>query len=429
MKPRLFRSLQPVVVLGVVVFAPSPAGADPLDETGLGAAATGMAGARTAAAVGAEAAHVNPAGIALAMRPEVLIGWQYALAHLSLDEHPADVLDAHGTSIGLAIPFAVADVRLGAGLALYIPDQFVARLQLTPITEPHFVRFDSQSQRTVVEPVVAIAFGELSIGVGASLLAGARSRQLTFDVGVVGGDTQGNAHLDVATPVVVAPLAGIRWRPSRAVELGASFRGPLSLDLAIDIRANVHVPNVITGDTIISLRSVSFYTPMRAAIGAAVHPREDLTLTADLAWERWSALGSGVPDLRILLALDTAPPLVSSTHPPANFHDTWTPRLGAEWQSGSLRVRAGAGYLPSPVPTQTGLTSFADGTRILATLGAGIRLSPGGVFTQPIDFDLGIGWQHVAHELVHKDVTLQPGGAFSSGGDILQASASTTVRF
>jgi len=31
--------------------------------------------------------------------------------------------------------------------------------------------------------------------------------------------------------------------------------------------------------------------------------------------------------------------------------------------------------------------------------------------------------------LVEKDQVLQPGGAFSSGGDIVQASVSATVRF
>jgi long-subunit fatty acid transport protein len=168
---------------------------------------------------------------------------------------------------------------------------------------------------------------------------------------------------------------------------------------------------------------------MRATIGAAVHPRDDLVITADLTWERWSSLGSGAPDLSVLIALDITPPLVSSMQPPANFHDIVTPRAGAEWRTGKLRLRAGAGYLPSPVPAQTGITSFADGARVLATAGAGIRIEPGAVLAQPIDLDLGIAWQHVAHELVHKDPMLQPGGAFSSGGDILQASASATVRF
>ncbi len=415
--------------LAAVVLLARVAAADPLDETAHGAAATGMANARTAVATGAEAAHDDPAGVALAPGPELVLGYQYTLHHLELDGHDAGVLDAHGTSIALAIPHDLGDVRVAAGVALYLPDQFLARIQTTPISEPHFTRFETQSQRIVVEPVAAIAFGDFALGAGASVLADARGKQVQFDVGVIGGDKQGAARLDVSLPVRVAPLASARWKPSRYFELAAMFRGELSLDIALDIRANVQVPGVVTGDAIVSLRSVSYFTPMRATIGAAVHPAEDLTLTADATWERWSALGSGVPDLRVLLALDIMPPVVSSMQPPAKFTDIITPRLGAEWVTAPLRFRAGAAYLPSPVPAQTGITSFADGARTLVTLGAGYRLPPGAVLTEPIDFDLALGWQHVEHQLVRKDPALQPGGAFSSGGDILQASASTTVRF
>ncbi|MEO8705297.1 MAG: outer membrane protein transport protein [Kofleriaceae bacterium] len=411
------------------VLAAGPAAADPLDELGFGAAATGMAGARTALAVGAESIHRDPSGVALAERPELLVGWQYTRDRLQLDGHDANLLDAHGTSIGLAVPFAIHKLRVGAGIAVYLPDQFLARVQLTPISEPHFVRFESATHRAVVEPVIAVATGDWSFGAGVSLLADARSRELRFDVGVVGGSKQGEARLDIALPVRAAPLAGVRWRPSPLVDLSASFRGSLSLDLDLDIVANIDVPNVVTGDATVTLRSVSYFTPMRATVAAAVHPRADLTVTADLTFERWSALGSGVPDLRVLLALDIAPPLVDSMQPAADFHDTITPRLGAEWRTGSRTLRAGAGYLPSPVPDQTGITSFADGARVLATAGAGLRIEPNAILVYPIDLDVAIGWQHVAHALVRKDATLQPGGAFSSGGDLFQASASATVRF
>jgi hypothetical protein len=56
-------------------------------------------------------------------------------------------------------------------------------------------------------------------------------------------------------------------------------------------------------------------------------------------------------------------------------------------------------------------------------------VDPGAILTKPLDIDLAVGWQHVSHALVHKDMDLDPGGAYSSGGDIVQASVSTTVRF
>jgi long-subunit fatty acid transport protein len=405
------------------------ANADPLDEIGFGAAASAMANSRAAMAAGAEAAHNNPAGLARIERAELLIGWQYSHERLSINDHDAGVLDAHGTSLGLAVPFAIDDLRIATGLALYLPDQFLARLQLAPVSEPHFVRFEHAMHRIVVEPVAAVAFGNVAIGGGASLLADARSNDLTFDVGVVGGEKQGRASVDIALPVRAAPLVGVWWRPAPIIELAAMFRGELSLDLALDIKANVNVPSVVTGDVTVVLRSVSYYTPMRGALAAALHPSDDLAITGELAWERWSALGSGVASLGVLVALDLAPPLVSTIRPPANFSNIFTGRLGAEWTAGMVRLRAGAAYLPSPVPVQTGLTSFADGARTLATLGLGIQIPAGEILLQPIDIDVGFGWQHIRHDLVQKDMALVPGGAFSSGGDVFQGNVTSTVRF
>ena len=148
-----------------------------------------------------------------------------------------------------------------------------------------------------------------------------------------------------------------------------------------------------------------------------VHPAEHLALTGEVAIERWSQLGSGVPDL--LVALDPDEPGLATAAAPASFRNIVTSRLGVEWQTGSWRLRAGGAYLPSPVPAQTGVTRFADGARTLATLGTGLRIAPGRVLLQPIDIDLAFGWQHVQHQQ----------SAFTSGGEIIQGNVTTTVRF
>jgi hypothetical protein len=330
--------------------------------------------------------------------------------------------------MGLAIPIELGGVRVAGGVAVYLPDQFLARIQLTPISEPSFVRFATQQQRIVVEPVAAIDLGDLAIGAGASLLADARSRDLTFDVGGTASKHSGTASLDLALPLRAAPLVGVWWRALPDLELAATFRGELSLDLALDIRANVDVPGVVSGDAIVSLRSASYYTPMRGALAAAYRPSAETVYTAELGFERWHALGSGAPDLKIAIDLDVAPPLVASLQPPAHFHDIPTVRLGTERTYGRWALRGGLAWLPSPVPAQTGITSFADGDRYVLAAGVGRRVTSSWL-AEPIELDVGIVAQHVAHALVVKDVALQPGGAFSSGGDIVQGSASARVRF
>ena len=422
-------------VLPLLLIA-APAAADPLDDFGYGAVGAATAGARTATADGAEATHVNPASVALAEDPELLIGWGYGKMDLSIDGGDADVLDAHGTALGLAVPVdAGHGWRVGGGLAMYLPDQFLARVQLIPATEPHFVLLDNDPHRIVVEPVASIAYGDrFAIGGGASILADATSRSIVFDVGVVAGEKVGEAQLDIDLPIRKAPIVGVWARPHPRVRTAAVFRGELSLDLTLDILANVQVTGVVTGDALVSIRAQNYFTPARATGSVAVDVTDDLTLAADLTWSQGSKYQAGVADLAVLVALDVQPPLVSTDTPPALFTDTFSARLGGEYRREGARthwaVRGGWAYLPSPVPAQTGLTSFADGDRMLVTAGAGLVLADWRPYlTKPLELDLGLQWQHVAHRLTQKDVQQFPGEAFSSDGNIFHAGMSATVRF
>jgi len=412
------------------------AAADPLDDFGFGGTASGLAGTRTATAAGAEAAHYNAAGVALGDHPSVLAGWAYDHMRLQINDRDAEVLDAHGTSIGLAVPVALNDsLKAGIGLALYLPDQFLARLQLIPAAEPHFVLLDNDPHRAVIESVVALSYRDrFAVGAGVSIFADAQSKQIAFDVGIEAGEKVGEAAIDIALPVRMAPIVAAWMAAHPRFRLGAMFRGELALDITLDILADVQIAGVVTGDALVSIRAANYYTPAKASVGVAADVLPDLTVSADATWQRWSAFGSGVPDLRVLIALDITPPLVSTDTPPANFEDTVSLRAGAELRHRGERtdwaLRTGIGWLPSPVPPQTGITSFADGDRLVATAGAGLTLADWApILTRPVAFDVALGWQHVAHRLTTKEVESHPGAAFSSGGDILQASFSTTVKF
>ena len=82
------------------------------------------------------------------------------------------------------------------------------------------------------------------------------------------------------------------------------------------------------------------------------------------------------------------------------------------------------------MPPQIGITSYADGDRLALSAGAGLRIADGRpILTRPIDLDLGVQWQHVASQLTRKHVDRFPGQAFSSGGDLLHVTLTSTVRF
>jgi long-chain fatty acid transport protein len=257
------------------------AGADAFDTFGFGARAAAMAGAATAVARGAAAAHGNPAGIVLGDFAEVTLGWGYGRMALSLNGRPADTLDVHGLDLGVALPFRLFDVPWAFGVALYLPDQFVARLQLIPATEPHFVLLDNDQQRLVAEPAISVRpLPWLAIGVGLSLFTDVTGNGIQFDVGVSQNGPMGEGALDVNLPSRIAPYVGVMVMPTDSVRFGATYRSALDLALRLGVVANVDVADVVTGDAIIDIRAINFYTPRRLTFGAAVDVLPDLTVTS-----------------------------------------------------------------------------------------------------------------------------------------------------
>lgn len=423
-----------VVPLATLLVVTAPASAGPLDDFGMGGRTAAMAGAGVATVRGAEAAHHNPAGVAFAEHPSVLLGYGFGAMRLNISGRDAQVLNARGTTLGVALPLKVGQLTLTPGLALYLPDQFIARIQLIPPTEPHFIRLDNDPHRLVVEPVLGVRIGEhLSLGAGVSLLGDARGNGITFNVGVVSEEKVGEAALDASLPPRAAPLLGAMVDTPR-VKAGLVYRGELSLDLALDIIANVDVAGVVTGDALVTIRANNYFTPQRVVGGVAVDVLPDLTLTGELAWENWSAFPSGLADLKVLVALDITPPLVQTDLPPANFEDIVIGRVGAEYKVRRGKTewsgRAGYAFLPSPVPEQVGLTSFADNDRDILTAGVGLRIDALRPYlTRPVELSVALQWHHLRKRLTVKDASSFPGEAFSSSGNIFHLGTSMTMSF
>src|SRR6185503_5970347 len=159
------------IAIGLAIALPRAAHANALDTFGFAARSESMAGAMAAEARGYAAAHHNPAGVALADSVEAAVGYGGAVMGLTINGEDARVTSARGTSLGLAIPFKWRFATLAFGVALYMPDQFVVRIQLVPASEPHFVLLDNNLQHIVVTPVVALRLGRwFAIGAGATVL-------------------------------------------------------------------------------------------------------------------------------------------------------------------------------------------------------------------------------------------------------------------
>ena len=265
-------------------------------------------------------------------------------------------------------------------------------------------------------------------------MADAAGNGVTFDFGLVDGGLAGRGQLDVALPTRAAPVAGIWISPKKWLRFGASYRGSIDLGLRLDILTNVDIAGVITGDALISLRAINLYTPHKVALGAAVDLSPDLTISAEVDWVGWSYFKGAVPDLKVLVRLAIAPPLVEVLFPEPHFNDQWVPRLGAELRRRlsphlDFAARLGYAYERSPVPNQTGLTSFADNDRHIVSFGASLGLRDLiRVLPKPLSIDVALQVHDLEPRTTVKS-TPYVGQGFSSSGYMLFLSAMLGARF
>jgi adenylate cyclase len=434
-KPTPIATFIPAALALLVMLGGGAARGNALDTFGFTPRATGMAGAMAAEARGVTAAHHNPAGIALSDDVEAQLGYGGAVMGLTLNGSDAKVTSPHGVSIGLALPLHIKKAVLAFGLALYMPDQFVVRIQLQPAGEPQFALVDNNLDHIVVTPAFSLRPVKwLSLGLGATILSDAAGNGVTFDFGLVDGGLAGRGKLDVSLPTRAAPVAGLWFMPARWLRLGAAYRGEVDLGVKLDILTNVDIAGVITGDALISLRALNLYTPHKVALGAAVDVSPDVTVSAEVDWVGWSYFKGAVPDLKVQVQLAITPPLVEVLFPQPHFNDQWVPRVGAELRRHlsthlDLAARVGYAYEQTPVPRQTGLTSFADNDRHIVSFGAGLTLHDWlRVLVKPLHLDVALQ----LHDLVPR-TTLKStpflGSGFSSGGYMLYLSAMLGAQF
>ncbi|MBI5502963.1 MAG: outer membrane protein transport protein [Deltaproteobacteria bacterium] len=418
MRPRLF-ALPALSALLSFVALPA-AGADPLDALGFGPRAAAMGTAGLAEGEALEAAHGNPAAAGVGSGLRVALGWLFAVPVATLNGRDAGLDAAHGVLFGAAVPFDVFGLRLGAGLALHVPDRFFARAALPGGTEPRLLRWSDWIHRTSASAVLsADVGGGFSLGAGVVVLADATARG-TIEIGAADGVTWGTADVELAMPLRAAPVAGLLFRPAPWLSLGLTYRGELSMDVELDVRAHADFADEsLAGTARTRVHGTASYTPRTLAFGLTGR-WAGFTVDIDVAWNGWSGFDQPFAQTDTAVALGAPAPIVHLLFPHPSWEDTLVPSAGLEYElvvaeGQAVAVRAGYSYESSPVPPQTGLGNVADPDRHLVSLGAGWRmeLEDAAIFA---DFALQ------AHVLVplraEKDVPEFAGEDLRAGGQV-----------
>lgn len=414
---------------------------------GFGARNTALAQSNVADADASTSAFVNPA---FAWRPgvRVLAGYGYGRVRLTLDGRDAEVRDASGTDLGLQIGAALqrdGAVALGGSLTLHVPDPYQALIYFPKPTEVQFPLYDSGPQHTTVDLALALRVRALYAGAGVSVLAGTGGSGASFRLSQDANGDYADSRTGVDLPYQVAPVAGVALDLGR-LAVAARLRGAQYLRLSLPSDAVIELPgNPLNGTIQILAEGDAGYDPLTADFGARFDITHSVRVFGDVQYARWSAAPPPNAGVLLRLHLNVEPAEVIARFVDPRFRDTLSPRLGVEVRAleraGSapgassrggrpaarLTLRAGWSVSPSPVPRQTGFTSFADATRHDFALGAGYDF--GRVWGVALHADLALALHVLLTRNFDKPNGALPNAHYSAGGRIYDAAVSLGAAF
>jgi len=413
-----------------VACAASPARANDFRTFGFGARAVAMGGAMTGHDDDFTATYYNPAGVVMQTGREFAIGLQYSDFQVSAtnpspipdgsvrDSNAFPVEDTLGAYGGMRfqIPFADALAgKVGFGVGFYTGLPHLLNVEVPESFVPQYVLLGGQTQLVVTQPALAIKpIDGLAVGIGCVFFADVGGN-LEIPTGIRGADGVDDAHttIDQEIQPVVRATGGVLAEGSLLSDALAAWSFGLTWRDAFVVP--LQIPVTVTLGPIplnIDLSSSLLYTPQQLVVGVA-HKDDDLTLAFDLSWNQWSGYRPPTLQLKLNVIIPIVPiDLKDAYNANPHTHDTYTPRIGAEWRAwhGETTdgwLRAGYAFEATPFPEQTGLTTYLDGDRHLLSAGAGIALRElpilgplsGGA---TVRFDAAVQYEVIASTVNHK---------------------------
>ena len=419
------------IALALALGASRPAQASPEDLFGFGPHASAMGGTGAAAAQGFEAVHGNPALLSLEHERSLTLGFQAARFDLHADGPNApgamSVDPMQGVLIGavLPIPFGGAlERRVTLGFGFFTPTGVVVRGKILYPEKPSYALLADRAQSVAVQAGLGADLGYgVRVGAGFAALAA-----IAGDV-VVATNASGQIGTTVDDQLVAAygPIVGATYDLGAGYRVGATYRGVLQGRFAVTIRVydlgSITVPPF-------NIAGVAQYDPWQVQ-GEVVKDAGPWRFVAGATFKRWSAY-PGAPEPTVLCP-DEQPDCKALRPSAPGFHDTIVPRVGLDRRfddtgNGTMHLRFGAFYEPSPAPAQTREGNLLDDDRVALTLGGGLELP-----RAPLFFDVFAQAHYLVPRTTVKDADVSPDNAgapsVKTHGTVLMAGMTAGVRF
>jgi long-chain fatty acid transport protein len=321
-----------------------------------------MAATGVAEAEGYDATYLNPAGVVGPTRRRLTIGYIGARTRLRLNGAEYPTTHGDGMLIGVALPLPFGGVmkdRLAFGIGFFYPIDVLTSANAPFPDAPRLaVIGDRTGTVSILVSLGARVHERVSLGIGVLTLAA-----LVGTIAIT-PDAAGR-FTTVAEEQLVAgytPVAGIRVRATRRLQLGVVFRGESKSEYDIRVVNSLGALIPIQLPTL-RFTGIAQFDPMQLAIEASLRPIRGLLINIGITWKHWSAYPHPIEN-----ATPGAP-----TQAPTRFHDTAVPRIGLEaskhWARLSLHGRAGYFYEWSPAPRDQAILVDADRHALTAGVG------------------------------------------------------------
>lgn len=219
---------------------------------------------------------------------------------------------------------------------------------------------------------LSIAFGgglavteRLSVGLGVSIAIQSAADARTYVRDTSNYDTL-LMTTDVGVGASVSPVLAARYRLAQRLSLAATAHAPESFE--VDMTFSAALPSGVESRAARTM--VHGYVPWRFGLGAELRvvdaPRRGFSVTLGASYALWSTYRDR-----------------NGERPADAWSDVLTPTLGLRHRLGDARVYTDLQWAPSPVPEQTGRSSYVDSDRVGLALGGDVALSVFGVRFRP----------------------------------------------
>lgn len=289
-----------------------------------------------------------------------------------------------GATIGFVLPLFINDLFLGGSILFPFSGFGYANTQFNDEREQIFsnnLHFELLGERMRGE-VLSFALGYrifdwLSMGVGILVLPANRTTTYVYTPNAT-DPSDVEINLNIEQSARWALNVGLVAEPIPSLRLGLAFKDEMYFEVGgenrVMIRGESEAEPVLQ-----DLNFISGYQPPQLTASIAGIDLWGLTAAFELNWRGWR---------RYLDNHGQQP----------KFNNTLEYRLGLEYAMAKhTRLRAGGGYIPSPIAEQDGRTNYIDNDRLFASLGAGRDFSVGDYnFTADLSVQL--------HGLLGRDV-------------------------